>query len=78
MASGFYDPVIARWTAIDPLSEKSRRYSPYVYVEDNSIRNIDVDGMFSTHVDEYGNVLKMMMIKEFMNMRVQKKPMLTK
>ena len=54
----FYDPVIARWTTIDPLAEKSRKFSPYTYGLDDPIRNIDRDGMFSTHVDEYGTVLK--------------------
>src|SRR6202012_1060629 len=41
----FYDPIIARFTSVDPLAEYMRRFSDYAYGFDNPLRFLEKDGM---------------------------------
>ncbi len=42
----WYDPAIGRWNAVDPLAEIYYPINPFVYVANNPIKHIDVNGEF--------------------------------
>lgn len=41
----FYDPVIGRWTTIDPQAESSTNFNPYAFSSNNPMNQFDPDGL---------------------------------
>ncbi len=53
-----YDPQIGRFHQLDPLSEISRRWTPYVYSANNPIGYNDPDGMVWGDAEKDGKIAK--------------------
>ncbi|WP_010518689.1 DUF6443 domain-containing protein [Croceivirga radicis] len=52
-----YDPALGRWFGIDELAEDYSSLSPYAFVGNNPMINLEIDGRFWIRtVDENGNV----------------------
>lgn len=49
-----YDPAIARFTSVDPLTEKNHNQSGFVYAANNPIKYIDFMGLDTMMVDNSG------------------------
>jgi RHS repeat-associated protein len=48
----WYDPAVGRFPSVDPLAAKYAAISPYAYVANNPILNVDPDGMEIINADK--------------------------
>ena len=49
----YFDPVIGRWTSVDPMASERSWLSPYNYVQNNPMLRIDPDG----RLDDYYSIV---------------------
>ncbi len=45
-----YDAQVGRWHVVDPMSEKTNSVSPYVYGNNDPIKNIDIAGKYAVSI----------------------------
>ncbi len=48
----YYNPVLARWTSVDPLADESFGVSPYAFCYNNPVMFIDPDGCIPTTIED--------------------------
>ena len=65
-----YDAALGRWHVVDPLADKYYGVSPYVYVANNPLKHIDLNGDSISVVDLYqqderGNLVNSNQVKAF-------------
>jgi RHS repeat-associated protein len=52
-----YDPVLGRWSVVDPLAVASPNWSPYRAFYDNPIIYTDPTGLLEWYPDDFGNLI---------------------
>ena len=52
-----YDPVVPRFTTIDPMAEKNSSVSPYSYCGGNPINRVDPTGMDEWEINKRGEIV---------------------
>ena len=53
-----YDVALGRWHVVDPMTEKSYVWSPYVYCKNSPLSRVDIDGMYDYTVNNVGKLFR--------------------